>query len=88
MDDVPIVHHLVYGGRRLAARQAHHQTVADEAVHPIIVDPQVQPIVDQAGRGAPRRQGAQFGTLEADQLLAPGIAATNEVGDPVTIGAA
>jgi len=36
--------------------------------------------------GAPRRQRAQCGTLQADQLLAAGVAAADQVGDPVAIG--
>ena len=36
--------------------------------------------------GAPRRQPAQFGALQGDQLLAPGVAAADQVGDPVAIG--
>jgi hypothetical protein len=36
--------------------------------------------------GTPRRQSAQRGPLEADRLLAPGVTATDEVGDPVAIG--
>src|SRR5215472_10677242 len=36
-------------------------------------------------RGAPRRQSAQFGAFQRDQLLAPGIAPANEVGDPIAI---
>ena len=36
-------------------------------------------------RGTPWRQSAQFGALQRDQLLAPGIAAANEVGDPIAI---
>jgi len=36
-------------------------------------------------RAAPRRQSAQFGAFQRDQLLAPGIAPANEVGDPIAI---
>jgi hypothetical protein len=36
--------------------------------------------------GASRRQSAQLGTFQANQLLASGVTATDEVGDPVSIG--
>jgi len=36
--------------------------------------------------GAPWRQRLQFHPLDADQLVAPRIAATNQIGNPVSIG--
>jgi hypothetical protein len=36
--------------------------------------------------GTPRRQRAKLGALEFDELVAPCVAATDEVGDPVAIG--
>ena len=36
--------------------------------------------------GAPWRQRLQFRPLDADQLVAPRIAATNQIGNPVSIG--